>query len=63
MINQDFKWRIACHDMTPREAKFQLFQNDMKIHWNFGSKVSQSFNKFHKISQSFTKAYFRPYGS
>ena len=40
-----------------REAKFQKFRIDMKIHWNFGIKVSQSFNKFHKISESFTKPY------
>ena len=48
---------------TCREAKFQLFRNDMKFHWNFGSKVSQSFNRFHKISQSFIKPYFRLYSS
>ena len=38
-----------------REAKFQLFQNDMKFHWNFGSKfhkVSLNFTKFHKVSQN-----------
>ena len=40
---------------TIREAKFHLFWNAMKFHWNFGSKVSQSFTMFHKISQSFMR--------
>ena len=57
------KYRVKKYRGLVTEAKFQLFGNDMKFHWNFGSRVSQSFTKFQKISQSSTKPYFRPYGS